>query len=425
MVKSSRRKIIITLAITFGASIAAIIALIFMAYRQDNRNDISGLITNHFRVLVESIDGDVEETDNSQNMEKPKDKVVTNDDYSIDRQRESIYSIRTIQNVENAENGDFEVYERANSGSLTDEEILAIGEEIFALSSMTGTWKNYYYGSTLVNGYLTISFVDISETIKTERNILVNFIVIGFIIWIVLVCVSIPISGVLVKPLEDAIRRQSEFIRMAEHELKTPLSVMQTSLTMMEKDGIKSKYLDYAKNENDKMKKLVAEMLELSRAEQLEKRNPVFVVINLSECVEGAVLPFEALAYEKGVKLETSIEESIFMPADSVQIDRLVGILLDNAIKHTEKEGVIKIKLSRSVNSGKIRLSVENQGAPIPSDEKDKIFEPFYRIDKGRNRDEGRYGLGLTIAKSVCAAHNGNLSLSYEDGFNNFYVIFS
>ncbi len=424
MVKKARIKIILTLAMVFGIAIAIVIALIFIFEKKQNRNDISELITNHFRVLVE-YDNNTDRIPEVGNVEKPQENAVKNDYYSIDRQRECIYTIRTINCTGTETEEKFEIYERATSGNLTDEEIMAVGEDIFSLDSLSGTWKEYVYGSTLVNGYLVVSFVDITSIITDEMHFFINLVVIGACVWGVLITASIPVSAVLVKPLEEAIRRQFEFVRMAEHELKTPLSVMQTSLSMLEEEGVNSKYLNYAKIENDKMKKLVAELLDLSRSEQLERKNLVYKVINLSECVEGAVLPFESLAYEKEVTIDICIDDNIFMPAEFAQIDRLVGILIDNAIKHTAKGENIIVKLFKHKNSEKIELSVGNQGTAIPTDERQKIFEPFYRIDKSRNRDEGRYGLGLSIAQSICSAHNGTISVDFSDGYNIFKVIFS
>lgn len=109
--------------------------------------------------------------------------------------------------------------------------------------------------------------MDITDNLNEEKENLLKMCLWGFLVLLVLILISVPISKILVNPLEESISRQSEFIRMAEHELKTPLSVMQTSLCMLEKDGVNSKYLNYAREENEKKKRLVAEMLELSKAE--------------------------------------------------------------------------------------------------------------------------------------------------------------
>ncbi len=312
------------------------------------------------------------------------------------------------------------------SGKLSDGEIVEVANDIFAQNRISGTYKNYVYSSTVIDDSLNIAFIDISEIIKRERLSLLNLVLLGIVILTVLTIGSVPVSAVLVKPLEEAIRRQSEFIQMAEHELKTPIAVMNTSLSMLEKDGVKSKYLEYARTENDKMKRLVSELLELSRAEQEDRVNKTYKVIDLSNCVEGASLVFESLAYEKGVIFEAIIDPAITLPADDAQIDRLVGILIDNAIKHTEAGKRVVVDLHKTDSQGgRIVLGIKNEGEPIPEDEREKIFEPFYRIDKARNRDEGRYGLGLSIASAIVKSHGGEISVGYENGYTIFNIIFS
>ncbi len=411
MVQKSRNKIILSLSLTFAFFIAVIICLLYFYLRSDDRADMQALMTNHFRILAEEVDGTVDPEAGA--FAKGQKKEVAGDDYSVDRQRELIYVLRTPFGEEEA----FEIYERAGSGTLTDEEILSIGDSIYALERLSGTWENYAYSSTIINDSLHIAFVDMTEIIREEHGTLLKFIVAGLILLAVLTGVSVPVSAVLVKPLEESIRRQSEFIRMAEHELKTPLAVMQTSLSMLKEEGTESKYLDYALTENEKMKHLVAEMLDLSRAEGQGKL-PDLQEVDLSACVEGAVLPFEAAAFESNVTLETEIRPGLSRKADPVQMDRLVGILLDNAIKHTEPGGRILVTLTEK------ELTVRNQGEPIPSEERSRIFEPFYRVDKAGNREQGRYGLGLSIAASIAAAHRAELKAEYEDGYTVFRLIF-
>ena len=214
---------------------------------------------------------------------------------------------------------------------------------------------------------------------------------------------------------------------MAEHELKTPLAIMQTSFSMMEKDGIKSKYLSYAMEENQKMKKLVADMLELTKDDScigFYANNTVFTEENLSNCIESAVLPFESIAYENKVILNQKIESGIYKKINGEQIDRLVGILVDNAIKHTAENGKVLVKLytKESPIGKKAVLSVCNEGEPIPEDEREKIFEPFYRLDKSGNRSQGRFGLGLSIARKIVELHNGNITVERCEGMTIFKV---
>ena len=133
------------------------------------------------------------------------------------------------------------------------------------------------------------------------------------------------------------------------------------------------------------------------------------------------MLTFESLIYEKNINLEYDIEENINTKCDEDQIKQLVGILIDNAIKHSSTKGEIKVKLKKE--KGNIVLTVTNKGEEIAKEDREKIFERFYRTDKSRNRNENRYGLGLAIAKNIVTNHNGEISANSENGYTTFKVI--
>ena len=101
---------------------------------------------------------------------------------------------------------------------------------------------------------------------------------------------------------------------------------------------------------------------------------------------------------------------------------QLMAILLDNAIKHSSKDGEIVVLLKKEKSD--IMLVVKNKGEGIPKGSEEKIFERFYRADESRNRDENRYGLGLAIAKSIVTNHGGKISAHSENGYTTFQVIF-
>ena len=130
---------------------------------------------------------------------------------------------------------------------------------------------------------------------------------------------------------------------------------------------------------------------------------------------------FESVAYEKGVIIESNIDENIMLKGNKEDIQHIVSTLTDNAIKHTESQKKIVVTLKKEKNE--IIFEVKNMGDPIPEEEREKIFERFYRIDKSRNRQEKRYGLGLAIAKSTIEKYNGKIEVDCKDEFTIFKVI--
>ena len=166
------------------------------------------------------------------------------------------------------------------------------------------------------------------------------------------------------------------------------------------------------------MNKLVNDLLILARMENTDVSNNQD--FDLSKEVQMTVAVFESMIYEKEIELETNINENIHFNGEKEDIKHIISILLDNAIKHTEKNKKIIVNAQKEKNE--IKIEVKNEGEPIPVEEQEKIFERFYRIDKARNRNEKRYGLGLSIAKEIVEKYNGTIKANSKDGFTHFIV---
>ena len=169
------------------------------------------------------------------------------------------------------------------------------------------------------------------------------------------------------------------------------------------------------------MNKLVTDLLDLAKSENIDnKRN--YSINNLSKIIEKTTLTFESLIYENKLTMENNIEDNIMFNCNSDKIRELLGILLDNAIKHSLEESKITVNLYSEKNN--IILEVKNKGESIPKEDQGKIFDRFYRVDESRNRNDNRYGLGLAIAKNIVTSHNGKISVSCKNGYTTFKVIF-
>ena len=129
-------------------------------------------------------------------------------------------------------------------------------------------------------------------------------------------------------------------------------------------------------------------------------------IFDVSKETEMTISMFESMAYERNVKLSSKIQENIMINGNKEDIEHILSTLIDNAIKHTESGNEVIVELSKEKNE--LIIQVKNEGKEIPEKEREKIFERFYRIDKSRNRNEKRYGLGLAIAKSTVKKYNGN-----------------
>lgn len=142
--------------------------------------------------------------------------------------------------------------------------------------------------------------------------------------------------------------------------------------------------------------------------------------INLSRLVAGESLPFESVAFEKGLSLNSNISNNIGVEGNSTQLKQLVSILLDNAIRHSKDHGEVYLSLTKE--HGLAKLSVINKGNEIPMELREQIFERFYRMDTARNSEDKHYGLGLAIAKAIVTSHKGHIEVLCYNGFVEFRV---
>ncbi len=288
---------------------------------------------------------------------------------------------------------------------------------------MTNNKKRYIgnlyitrYSYQYENGkYITI--VDNQSTNKQLTTLLYVSILLYVISQIIIYMVSRLITNWITKPVEATFEKQKQFVADASHELKTPLAVIMASADALETDNEK-KWIHNIQNESERMNKLILNLLDLAKLENVKKEQ--YENNNISKIIEKVVLTFESIIYENKIDLKYNIEENIYLKSNGEEIKEVVSILLDNAIKHCTKDKKIVIELLKVKDN--IVLKVINSGEPIPAGEEDKIFERFYRVDSSRNRNDNRYGLGLAIAKQIVENHNGSISAKSCDGYTTFCV---
>ena len=142
--------------------------------------------------------------------------------------------------------------------------------------------------------------------------------------------------------------------------------------------------------------------------------------IDFSRLTQGEALPFESVAFEKGLRLICDAENDITVEGNSSQLKQLVSILLDNGIRHSINGDTVNLRLTKE--HGYAVLSVINKGEEIPEEHRKQIFERFYRVDTARNGEDKHYGLGLAIAKSVTEAHKGHIEVLCYNSLVEFRV---
>lgn len=310
----------------------------------------------------------------------------------------------------------------STSTSPESTEVIELANQILKKEKTSGTLNGYRYLIVEKPYGQLLVFVDQRISNALADRLLSTSLIIGSITLFVLFFVSLFLANLMVKPVEEAFEKQKRFISDASHELKTPLSVISVNADVLEGDIGANKYLSHIQSESIRMNTLVNSLLTLARLDS-SKPIGVYSPFDLSNAVESIALTFESIAFEEHKNYTLKIEDGISYLGDANKIKQVVAILIDNAIKNADDDGLIDLILKRVGDT--IHLEVFNTGAGIPEDQQDKIFQRFYRYDESRSKATGGYGLGLAIAKSIVDEHQGSIRVNSEVGsWVRFIVIF-
>lgn len=302
----------------------------------------------------------------------------------------------------------------------TDKDILSMTQELQKSGKRFGSIDDYIYVvRTLRSGNTVYIFVNNKEALQNSKQFFIVSIFIYILSMIAFTIISYYLSRWMIKPSEKAIKNQKIFVANISHDLKTPITIIRANADLIENEVKNKKSIKYIQQETEKLNHLVNEMLTLTRIDNtISKEN--FKSFNFGDSLFDVVLPFESIAYEKGIRFNINIDEVTDYFGDESNIQKLAEILIDNAMSYTAKGGIVDVDAYE--NSKVVTLSVTNTGEPISDEKKVEIFDRFYRESKSRESTGNHYGLGLSIASTIVKKHNGKISIESKNGKNTFTV---
>jgi len=229
----------------------------------------------------------------------------------------------------------------------------------------------------------------------------------------------------MLERLSEAFKVQRQFTANAAHELRTPLALMQVQLDLYNSashpgnDADTLQTIKMVTEQNDKLNRMVKTLLDMSELQTVGRDDKII----LDAIVEEVLADLEPLAVEKNIKLIGKCEDATMIGSD-ILIYRLVYNLVENAIKYNHPLGQVTVTAYQ--RNKHVYLSVEDTGSGIPKELRERVFEPFFRVDKSRSRELGGVGLGLAFVREIVRVHDGSICIkSGKTGGTIFEVTFA
>ena len=318
--------------------------------------------------------------------------------------------------------GDMTALGRFNTASISQDVLEQAGQQLAGADEGFGSLSDLglFYMKRQAGGVMYLAFADMGSA-SGWRTLAATLTVVEVAALAVFFVISLFFSRWALRPVARAWTQQRRFVADASHDLKTPLTVIlaNTSIALEHPErsvASQSQWLESTQHEAEAMQGLVGDLLTLAKMDEEEAAaqsgaaRPAFEEVDLSDVLEGEVLQFESVAFERGVKLESQVEPGIKLQGNEQRLRRLAGTLIDNACKYVDDGGAVDVSLSRSGKQAK--LAVRNTGAPISPEDLPHVFDRFYRADKARTGGAGGHGLGLAIARAIAEEHGGTLTAS-------------
>ena len=305
--------------------------------------------------------------------------------------------------------------------AFSDGEIPALLEAIVAQEQDFGVLRQHhaiYYRSGSSPFRIAIASTDYIVQSVLRLGLVLLAIWLGAML--LFLAISIQLSAIAARPMEEAMQREKQFVADASHDLKTPLSVILANNAILAENpdasvGSLSRWLNSTQAAAKRMQQLISQMLTLADVERPDA--PVALErVDLASLAMRSALELESLAYEKNITLDTELPEECFIRGDSGYLLRIVSSLLENALKYEPEGGRVLLRLIQEKK--KTLLFIQNFGTQIPQEDLPHVFDRFYRSDKSRQNDSNSFGLGLAITRQMIQRLGGDISAasSPEEG---------
>lgn len=304
----------------------------------------------------------------------------------------------------------------SNTGSIaaiTSDEALTYAKQIYESGHKKGFLNIYRYNTTKTDSGTMVLFLDCSRGMNVFHSFLKTSLFVSLVGIIGVFIIVMLLSKRAIKPIAESYEKQKHFITDASHELKTPLTVISANTEVLELTNGENEWTKSIHNQVSRLTELTNSLVSLARMDERESRL-IMTDFSLSDAVSESVEPFKQVISQQGKTLDENIQKNLTYTGNEDSIRKLVGILMDNAIKYSDDMGKIAVFLKLG-NKGVV-LSIKNTVYHIEKGNHEELFERFFRGDASRNSETGGSGIGLSIARAIVVAHKGKITARSDDG---------
>ncbi len=283
-----------------------------------------------------------------------------------------------------------------------------VGEEYiidYQNQMITSGSERYIFNAS--NGVYKV--VRVTYDLEYIANLKTTLLMFGSLVLVLFSTFGFILITKLVAPLEASYQVQNQFVSDASHELKTPLAIIKSCLDLVARgDDDSENLVSYCQDETDRLIRLTSNLLQLSEHDQVD-----YQAINISKNIEILISGIEVNMFEHNIDFKTEISPNIWAKVASDDINQLVHILIDNAVKYNDERKKVSLELTN--HNRHLLLTVTNSSEIVLDSQLEHLFDRFYRVDKSRT--EKGFGLGLALAKHLTTKYNGEIKADYSYGY--------